>query len=206
MASAISRSVSVTAPPRVSRNAPSTSRTGAELAASVQLTPHVSASASATVINAQYTQTFKSGTTTVNAGNQIPGIPATSLFSELAWSSNDTPAHKGAPAMGTRLGLELVQAGRLYANDTNTESADGHTVLNLAASQRFSHVFGGSYANHTLALLAAPPVTQNKRVDKDTATARSKSILEKVQRLDELLRFGGEFANAMPRRSVAKRG
>jgi iron complex outermembrane receptor protein len=31
-----------------------------------------------------------------------------------------------------------VQAGRIYANDTNTESADGHTVLNLSASQRWA--------------------------------------------------------------------
>jgi iron complex outermembrane receptor protein len=37
-----------------------------------------------------------------------------------------------------RLGVEMVQAGRIYANDTNTESADGHTVFNLSASQRWS--------------------------------------------------------------------
>jgi iron complex outermembrane receptor protein len=30
-----------------------------------------------------------------------------------------------------------VHAGRIYANDTNTASADGHTVFNLAAMQRW---------------------------------------------------------------------
>jgi iron complex outermembrane recepter protein len=34
--------------------------------------------------------------------------------------------------------VEMVQAGRIYANDGNTESADGHTVFNLSASQRWS--------------------------------------------------------------------
>ena len=35
-------------------------------------------------------------------------------------------------------GAAMVQAGRIYANDTNTESADGHTVFNLSASQRWA--------------------------------------------------------------------
>ena len=32
----------------------------------------------------------------------------------------------------------MVQSGRIYANDTNTESADGRTVFNLSASQRWN--------------------------------------------------------------------
>jgi iron complex outermembrane receptor protein len=32
------------------------------------------------------------------------------------------------------LGAEVISAGKLYANDTNTASADGYTTLNLKAS------------------------------------------------------------------------
>ncbi len=117
------------------KNAPGTSRTGWELAGSSQVTPHVSFSASASMIDARYSQTFTSGATTVASGNQLPGIPQSSLFSELAWNSDPVTAR--APR-GLRLGLEMVHAGRLYANDSNSESADGRTVFNLSASQRWS--------------------------------------------------------------------
>jgi iron complex outermembrane receptor protein len=70
----------------------------------------------------------------VASGKQLPGIPQSFLFSELAWTSAPAGA---AQRNGLRLGVELVQAGRIYANDTNTESADGHTVVNLSASQRW---------------------------------------------------------------------
>ena len=117
------------------KNAPSTTRTGWELSGNTMLTSHLSLSASASMINAQYSQAFTSGATTVSAGKQLPGIPQSFLFSELAWS---TEAMTGRTARGLRLGLEVVQTGRLYANDTNTESADGRTVFNLSASQRWN--------------------------------------------------------------------
>lgn len=115
-------------------NAPGTSRTGWELAGSTQITPHVSFNASASAIDAHYSQNFKSNGTSIGAGSKLPGIPQTFLFSELAWTSQAAPT-QGA---GLRLGVEVVQGGRIYANDTNTESADGHTVLNLSASQRWA--------------------------------------------------------------------
>jgi iron complex outermembrane receptor protein len=45
-------------------------------------------------------------------------------------------------ALGSQAGLELTRAGRLYANDTNTASADGYTSLNLKASHAWE--IGGS--------------------------------------------------------------
>jgi iron complex outermembrane receptor protein len=119
------------------KNAPGTTRRGFELSGNTLLTPTISARLSASMIDAKYSQTFLSGVTTVNAGNKLPGIPQTSVFSELAWTSEAAQARKGAAAMGTRLSVELVHAGRIYANDTNTASADGHTVFNLAAMQRW---------------------------------------------------------------------
>jgi iron complex outermembrane receptor protein len=121
----------------VYKNAPGTSRSGWELSGSTQLTPHLAFNASASMIDARYSQTFNSGnsgTVAVASGNKLPGIPQSFLFSELAWSSVPTAAVQ----QGLRLGVEMVQAGRIYANDTNTESADGHTVFNLSASQRWS--------------------------------------------------------------------
>jgi iron complex outermembrane receptor protein len=128
------------------KNAPGTSRSGWELSGSQQLTPHLALTASASMIDAHYSQDFVNRTVTgpanapviknvtVTAGNKLPGIPQSFVFSELAWTS----APAGSKPEGLRLGLELVQAGRIYANDVNTDSADGHTVFNLSASQRWA--------------------------------------------------------------------
>ena len=125
-------------------NAPGTSRTGWELASSMLINPHVSASLSASAIDAQYSQAFKCAVTAlcgsvsqVPAGSKIPGIPATSVFGELAWASAPVGVAKGKARAGARVALELVQSGRIYANDLNTASADGRTVFNLSASQRW---------------------------------------------------------------------
>ena len=37
--------------------------------------------------------------------------------------------------LGTRAGLELVSAGRLYANDTNADAAPGYSAFNAKISQ-----------------------------------------------------------------------
>ena len=117
------------------KNAPGTSRTGWELSGSTQFTPHLALSASASMIDAHYAQAFTSGTTAVDAGKQLPGIPQSFLYSELAWTLSPLAAR--GPQPGLRLAAELVQAGRIYANDTNSESADGRTILNLSASHRW---------------------------------------------------------------------
>ena len=113
------------------KNAPGTSRSGAELSASAQLTPHVSARLAASWIDATYSQAFASGASNVALGNRIPGVPQNFLFSELLWSEQGSISNaKKAPLRGAQAGLELTQTGRLYANDANTASAPGYTVLN----------------------------------------------------------------------------
>jgi iron complex outermembrane receptor protein len=92
------------------------------------------------MIDAHYTQQWSNNGTQIASGNKLPGIPQSFVFSELTWTSEAAGA---ANRSGTRLGLEMVQAGRIYANDSNTESADGHTVFNLSASQRWSLGKGG---------------------------------------------------------------
>ena len=119
------------------KNAPGTSRMGWELAASSQVGDHISASLSASSIDAKYSQTFKSGTTTIPSGNKIPGIPESSTFAEIAWTSEALTPKAKSP-LGTRIALEWQQAGRIFANDLNTESAEGRSVFNLALSQRWA--------------------------------------------------------------------
>jgi len=124
------------------KSAPGTSRNGFELSGSALLSPNFTASIAASMIDAQYSQAFTSatvaGATSIAAGNKIPGIPQTSVFSELAWTSAAaTPGAKIAMP-GSRIAIEMVQSGRIYANDTNTASVDGHTVFNLSASQRWT--------------------------------------------------------------------
>jgi iron complex outermembrane receptor protein len=116
------------------KNAPGTTRTGWELAGSTLLGTHVSASLSASGIDAQFSQAYTSSTGNVAAGNKLPGIPQQFLFSELLWSSLALDNAKKPSRLGSQVGLELVNAGKLYANDTNQDSAEGYTTLNLKAS------------------------------------------------------------------------
>jgi iron complex outermembrane receptor protein len=120
-------------------NAPGTQRRGVELSASSWLTPHISALLSSSWIDASFTQTYTSTTngvrSNVAAGNKLPGIPQHFVFSELLWTSQAMGAGKRAAMLGTRAGFEFVSAGRLYANDTNADSAPGYNALNAKVSQ-----------------------------------------------------------------------
>lgn len=126
------------------KNAPGTQRTGWELSGSTQLTPHWRVTLAASQVDAKFSQTFTSSGTTVQAGNKIPGIPQSFLFSELLWTSQSASmGAKQRNSLGSQAGIELTQAGRLYANDTNTASADGYATLNLKASHGWA-LGGGS--------------------------------------------------------------
>jgi iron complex outermembrane receptor protein len=47
----------------------------------------------------------------------------------------DSAANRNiASKLGAQAGIELTRAGRLYANDTNTATADGYSTLTLKAS------------------------------------------------------------------------
>lgn len=120
------------------QNAPGTIRTGWEFGGRALLAPNWRATVSASAVDARFNQDYSNviGGTTYNiaSGNRLPGIPQHFLFSELLWSSQTLDVARQAWRSGTQAGVELVSAGRLYVNDTNTESADGYTTLNLKAS------------------------------------------------------------------------
>ncbi|GAB4399768.1 MAG: TonB-dependent receptor [Rhodoferax sp.] len=114
------------------KNAPGTQRTGWELSAQHLMGDSVRWRAAASQIDAVFSETFKTGATTVQGGNFIPGIPQFFVFGELAWSQHGFAGK--SQRLGAQAALELTRAGRLYANDTNSASADGYTTLNLRAS------------------------------------------------------------------------
>ncbi len=113
------------------KNAPSTSRTGVELSGSTLLSPRIRATLAASWIDATFSQAYNN----VAAGNKLPGIPQRFVFSELLWSSQTLVAVKTRTSLGTRAGLELTSAGRMFANDVNTAPVDGYTTLNAKLSQ-----------------------------------------------------------------------
>lgn len=117
------------------KNAPGTTRTGWELAGRTLLSPNWRATLSASAIEAKFTETFTTNNVTVNAGNRMPGIPQHFLYTELLWSAQTLDNAGRKPGLGTQAGAEVVSAGKLYANDSNTASAEGYNTLNLKASQ-----------------------------------------------------------------------
>ena len=123
------------------KNAPGTRRRGVELAASTLLGPNVSAQLAANWIDARFSQAYANNTATVASGNRLPGIPQHFIFSELAWSSRPltgTPGKGAAAQLGSRAGLELTRAGKLYANDVNTAQSAGYTLLATRVSHGWS--------------------------------------------------------------------
>ena len=128
------------------QNAPGTIRRGAELSVGARLNPHLRASVAANWIDAQFSQAFSysvnGAPNKVSSGFKIPGIPQNFVFSELLWTSLAADSAepragtaRGGNLTGSRVALELIRAGKLFANDTNTESAAGYTNWNLMASQ-----------------------------------------------------------------------
>ena len=128
-------------------NAPGTQRTGLEAAGTTLVTPQTRVSLSANVIDATFSQGFNYSKP-VLAGYKLPGIPKNFVFSELLWSSTafdsaPSRARPGSmtPGSGVRLGLELMHAGSIYADDNNLQAgstAPGYTVLNAVASKAWA--------------------------------------------------------------------
>ena len=129
-------------------NAPGTQRTGIEASAITLLTPQTRLSLSANTIDATFSETPNGVSKNIQAGYKLPGIPKNFVFSELLWSStpldsSGPPSRSGSLAAGSgmRLGLELIHAGKIYADDNNLQagsSAPGYTVLSAVASKGWS--------------------------------------------------------------------
>ncbi|MGB9108456.1 MAG: TonB-dependent receptor [Telluria sp.] len=100
------------------RNAGATLRQGMELSLDAQLSAGLSARLAATYLRAIYDQAYPG----VAEGNRLPGVPATSLFGELAWRD---PADRFGAA------LETVANGKVYPDDANAATpAPGYGIVN----------------------------------------------------------------------------
>ena len=113
------------------QNVASTRRLGLELTWTRQLPQDLSVQAAYTLLDAQYTDSFLSCTTTpcaapatpVASGNRIPGVARNAFAASLAW----------APPRGWRAGVEAKALSRVYVNDTNSDAAASFVVANVSA-------------------------------------------------------------------------
>jgi len=106
----------------VYQNAGKTLRQGVEIALDSQLTQAVSARASFTHMRAIYDESFVSSGNTVDDGKRIPGIPATTLYSELAY----------AHPMGIKAAIEGIYRSKVEVHDQNVDrAAPSYALFNL---------------------------------------------------------------------------
>jgi iron complex outermembrane recepter protein len=117
----------------VYQNVGSTKRNGLEVALDGRLSPTWSTHVAATYLNARYANDFMtcSGTpcatanVPVTSGNQLPGIAKTSLFADLRWQPKDKSLETA---------LEWRRVGKIYVNDTNSDTAPQVSLLNARVS------------------------------------------------------------------------
>ncbi|PUE58742.1 hypothetical protein B9Z44_03510 [Limnohabitans curvus] len=128
-------------------NASQTSRDGFELALRHQYDSHWRGHVSATFMNATYAQGFSNfvnGTTNnVSAGNSLPAIPKRQLLTSLQWSEKGFSTAGQKPSLGLEASLELISRSSMWANDTNSTTANdyalapGYAQLNTRVRQRY---------------------------------------------------------------------
>jgi len=58
----------------------------------------------------------------VPAGNKIPGVPANSVYGEIAWAYEP---------LGFSGAVEAHWVDKVFTNDLNDEAADAYTLVNL---------------------------------------------------------------------------
>ena len=114
------------------QNVGTTARSGVEASLAGQWGSGWSTYLSATVLDAQYKNSFLTCGTPcavpnlqVASGNRLPGIPRVSLFAEVGY------AHR---PWGLDMGLEMRHTGKVFVDDRNTDTAPKVTVFNLRAA------------------------------------------------------------------------
>lgn len=112
------------------RNVGRTRRQGLEASAQWRIDRRWSAYAALNWLDARYEYAFGSGANAAAAGNKLPGVPARTVFAELAW--------RPSPAWHTA--LEMRHSARLWANDANTAYAPAYTAWGVRAGWR--HAWG----------------------------------------------------------------
>ncbi|MRW94916.1 TonB-dependent receptor [Duganella sp. FT80W] len=106
------------------RNGGKTLRQGVELSLDATWRHGFSTRVALTTLRAIYDEGYNN----VLRGSRLPGVPNANAYAELAWQQS--AGHWGAA-------LEAVAAGKVYAEDSNTDqAAPGYGVLNARISAR----------------------------------------------------------------------
>lgn len=104
-------------------NAARTLRRGVELALDAQWRGGFSGRLAYTWLRAEFDRSYTGRSGLVEAGNRLPGVPASQLFGELAWK------HAGS---GFQVALEGLARSKVEVEDTNTaRAAPGYAIANL---------------------------------------------------------------------------
>ncbi|HJW25967.1 MAG TPA: TonB-dependent receptor [Rhodocyclaceae bacterium] len=114
------------------QNAARTLRHGLEIGLEAEIARHWRTRWAFTQLRAIYDQGFTSKGVPVDAGRRLPGIPATTVYGELAWT----------PIQGITTALEGIYRSRMYVEDTNSvRPAPAYAIANLrlAAEQKSGH-------------------------------------------------------------------
>lgn len=119
------------------KNAARTQRQGAELSWRRTWTSQWRSQLSAAWLHARYAQAFTSGTTPVEAGKRLPGIPAQQVFASLQWAQNGFGAGR-LPPLGWSAAADWQLRAGFWANDTNSPEARvaGVGLLNVRLRHR----------------------------------------------------------------------
>ncbi|POF91059.1 TonB-dependent receptor [Pseudomonas putida] len=103
------------------RNAGKTLRRGFELGVQHEFNDQWQTNIAYTLLDATYDESFTQGGNTIDKGNQLPGVPRSSLFGELVWKPRD----------GISIGLEGQYRSQVYVEDTNDQhAAPSYAVFN----------------------------------------------------------------------------
>ncbi|WP_420831583.1 TonB-dependent receptor family protein [Phytopseudomonas seleniipraecipitans] len=123
------------------QNAGKTLRRGFELGVESQFSEQWSAALAYTYLAATYDSRFAAGSNIVDKGSDLPGVPRTTLFGELAWK----------PVDGISTALEGLYRSKVYVEDTNVEkAAPSYAVFNWRT--RFEQNLGSWKTHQTLRL------------------------------------------------------
>ncbi|KQB51642.1 TonB-dependent receptor [Pseudomonas endophytica] len=114
------------------QNAGRTLRRGFELGVESQLADDWTASLAYTRLQATYDRDFSTPTANVDKGNDLPGVPQTTLFAEVNWK----------PVDWLSTAVEGMYRSKVYVEDTNTQkAAPAYSVFNWRAKfeQKVDH-------------------------------------------------------------------
>lgn len=113
------------------QNAARTLRRGIELGVESELSRQVTANLAVSHLRAVYDASVSSPSSDIESGNRLPGVPATTIYGELAYT----------PWAWMTTAVEGIYRSKVDVNDSNdARAAPGYTVFNLRA--RFTQNYG----------------------------------------------------------------